>query len=140
MKKNDYFTNNGSQQYLLQNKFTSYLKKAIRNKKIYYLSKSANLRKMEVKWQTLDLQNLDNAFLLSSPSDIDICTNRVFILEQISKLSKQEQQVILLKIYRQMTFTEIGLTLHIATNTVKTIYYRALNHLRDLLIHTEHFG
>lgn len=140
MKKNDYFTNNGSQQYLLQNKFTSYLKKAIRNKKIYYLSKSVNLRKMEVNWQTLDLQNMDNTFLLSSPSDIDIYTNRVFILEQISKLSKQEQQVILLKIYRQMTFTEIGLTLHISTNTVKTIYYRALNHLRDLLIHTEHFG
>ena len=140
MKKTDYFTNNGSQQYLLQNKFTSYLKKAIRNKKIYYLSKSVNLRKMEINWQTLDLQNLDHAFLLSSPSDIDICTNRVFILEQISKLSKQEQQVILLKIYRQMTFTEIGLTLHISTNTVKTIYYRALNHLRDLLIHTEHFG
>ena len=51
----------------------------------------------------------------------------------ISKLDKEEQEIVSLKVLSDMTFSEIANILNMSENTVKWKYYKAINTLRKIL-------
>ena len=56
-----------------------------------------------------------------------------FLEEAIQKLSNGQQEVLVLKIWGDLTFDEIGSTLDISANTAASRYRYALDHLRNQL-------
>lgn len=60
--------------------------------------------------------------------------------QAIAALPQQLRSIVLLRCFRQLTFTEIGRLLHLPASTVKTYYYRSLPHLRRMLAADAHFA
>ncbi|MGN1451811.1 MAG: RNA polymerase sigma factor [Eubacteriales bacterium] len=61
----------------------------------------------------------------------DLVTQRV--RELTKKLPEKYRDVVMLRIYADMTFAEIGQTIGITENSAKVIYYRAKNMLKEKL-------
>ena len=53
--------------------------------------------------------------------------------EAVQQLSKDQQEVVVLKIWGELTFQEIASTLHISNNTAASRYRYALDHLKKHL-------
>lgn len=74
----------------------------------------------------------DSAFAeLSDPDDEDRWGDALWINESLGRLDGRSRTVIVLKIYENMTFSQIAQILNKPENTVKSLYYRGLQNLRE---------
>lgn len=56
---------------------------------------------------------------------------KISLQDLMNHLQPLEKSIVLLKIYQDLTFNEISKTLDMPLGTAKTIYYRALDRLRE---------
>lgn len=78
------------------------------------------------KTVSLDLEGLDFSSL-----DEEHWTDSLTVRESLKQLNDQTRTVIVLKIYEDMTFSEISQILKKPEATVKTMYYRGLKFLKE---------
>lgn len=55
--------------------------------------------------------------------------------ELINELPKKYRDVVMMRIYAEMSFKEVGETLNISENSAKVIYFRAKNKLKERIQH-----
>lgn len=106
-----------------RNYFFTIIRNAILDKWVY-LQQSNHEKNME---EYLNISS-NETFI----ENIIEAESSLLIAKAIEKLSPQSQQVILMTM-KGNNMNEIAETLHITINTVKTVKYRALKHLSELL-------
>lgn len=137
------FQNDGSKQYALQNEFTAYLQTAIRRAKARYSRKKHITSSMEIPNDIGQICGIpqtkgDVAFLSLSnyvevETEIERLELELLMAEMLAQLSEREVTILKGKVFDELTFQELAVRLGIDISTVKSIYYRALKKLRDLL-------
>lgn len=137
------FHNDGSEQYTLQNEFTAYLQTAIRRAKARHLSKKRLISDTEIPNDALLMcstpQEKGDATFLAVSNCIEYQSGNeqlelgILMAEMLSQLSEREATILKGKIFDELTFPELAARLELDISTVKSIYYRSLKKLRDLL-------
>lgn len=101
---------------------SSWLYQVTKNETLNYIKKQKNE------------ENIDNIYKITEEdSEISQIIERETFNQLISKLSKEEQEIISLKIISNFSFSEIGRILNKSVSTVKWKYYCSIKSLRMLL-------
>lgn len=135
------FRNDGSEQYTIQNEFTAYLQIAIRRAKARYLSKQNFVLRHEIAKDSQQMsdtsQEQGRVAHLNSADFIELGIERIeltiLLTEMLSQLSEREVAILKGKVFDERTFDELATRLELDISTVKSIYYRSLKKLRNLL-------
>ena len=124
--------NNGvDEQEILQNQFTAYVKRAIRNKRIRYLSHIQKVVKNECSLTELE------------PYIFDPCDNMQAALEMetircaMGLIHEKERRIIMARVVEEKSVVEIAKEMGISYRAVTSLYYRGMKKLRDILIRGE---
>jgi RNA polymerase sigma factor (sigma-70 family) len=124
--------NNGTdKQEILQNQFTAYVKRAIRNKRIRYLSHMQKVVKNECSLTELE------------PYVFDPCDNMQAALEMetirwaMGLIHEKERRIIMARVVEEKNVVEIAKEMGISYRAVTSLYYRGMKKLRDILIRGE---
>ena len=67
----------------------------------------------------------------SALSEEDRWDDALWVRDSLARIDGRSRAVVILKIYEDMTFTEIAQVLRKPENTVKSLYYRALRTLKE---------
>ena len=117
---------------ILQNQFTAYLKKAIRNSKIQYLKAKEKQRQLEI---SLELQDYFTEFMILPDMLIELP-----IIEQIEsyclqrslcRLKKKELHILFSKVLQNQSFVEIANELGLSYKSTTQIYYRMIRKIKN---------
>lgn len=132
----------------IQMRFTAYLKKSLKNARGNYLLKKIRITGTEIPVdeyeEFADYGTNDILFEMES------ATNKVFdgimemrllwdqiaddrLLQALTKLSAIQKNIILLRIFYEKSFEEIGKTLDIPGKKAENTYYNAIKKIRKLL-------
>lgn len=124
--------NNGTgDDNIIQNRFTAYLVKALRNRKINYIREKARLHEFETSLETA--MESDGAWIYQDP------LSHLPVIEQVEdarfqqalgKAGEQELYILFAKILQGKTFADIAMNLGMKLKTVTSIYYRLIERLR----------
>ena len=98
---------------------------------IYSLTKNETLNYIRSKKQEIDIEEI--YYLSIEDDEISKIIEKDKFNKIISKLNKQEQEIVSLKILAQFTFKEISQMLDMPIATVQWKYYKALHSLKLLL-------
>lgn len=98
---------------------------------LYSLTKNETLNYLRGKKQELDLDDI--YYLADEDKELNCIIDNDSYNRIISKLDKQEQEIVSLKILSNMSFKEISQLLNIPIGTVQWKYYTSLYTLRLLL-------
>ena len=116
---------------MMQNIFLEKLPKDNESSWLYQVTKNETLN--YIKKQKNE-ENIDNIYKITEEdSEISQIIERETFNQLISKLSKEEQEIISLKIISNFSFNEIGRILNKSVSTVKWKYYCSIKSLRMLL-------
>lgn len=95
---------------------------------LYSVTKNQALMLMRKKKIEIDIDSIYD--IKCEDSDIDKIIDKHYYNKLIHKLSKDEQQIVSLKILGNFSFTEIGKMLNISPNTIKWKYYKSIKTLK----------
>lgn len=103
--------------------------------KSWFLSIVANEAKMIIRKESkiIYMESYVDHLEESNPSFEEKLIDAVDLQSAVEQLSDEEQEVVHLKFYQQMTFKEISGMLDVSENTIKTRYYAMLRKLRGLM-------
>lgn len=93
------------------------------------------LKKNKKQLDSANLEVVINSYYegASDPQDIISKENLEETLkDMVNSISKKYKEVVLLRIYGNLSFGEIGNVLHISENSAKVIYYRAKKQLMEV--------
>ena len=119
---------------VLQNQFTAYLLKAIRNATLRYMQRKARRQSVETSY------GLDAPY--QEVGADDQMMGELSLFEQIAcyglhqalcRMGERELYILFAKALQGKTYAEIGLALEMPAKSVSTIYYRMVKRLRDEL-------
>ena len=124
--------NNGTdEQEILKNQFTAYVKRAIRNKRIRYLSRMQKIESTECSVNELEHYVFD-------PNDnIQTDLEMETIRQAMEMIRGKERRIILARIIEEKSVGEIANEMGISYRAVTSLYYRGMKKLRDILIRGE---
>lgn len=119
---------NCTQDELLQNYFTAFIKTSIYRAKIDYLNKK--------KAEATHTYNLDYEELEQIEDDSDFVSelsDSWALLHALSQISERERFVVLARVVNKSDFEEIAQALDLKYKGVASVYYRALSKLKNIL-------
>ena len=132
----------------LKNRFSAYVKQAVKNTKWHYLSKKWNVEQNETAYEEeLAIPGQDMEDLLK---EMDALSGRLFhgviesrvlldqigdyrIYQAITSLAEEQKNVLVLRIFYEKTFREIGWILGMAEKKAENTYYNAVKKMRKIL-------
>ncbi len=132
----------------LKNRFSAYVKQAVKNTKGHYLSKKWNVEQNETAYEEeLAIPGQDMEDLLK---EMDALSGRLFhgviesrvlldqiedyrIYQAITSLAEEQKNVLVLRIFYEKTFREIGWILGMAEKKAENTYYNAVKKIRRIL-------
>lgn len=132
----------------IQGRFTAYFKKSLKNARGNYLLKKIKIKGNEMPVEQYEeLENYDSDDILIQ---IESATYKIFngvmeirlLLEQIgdnrlkqalTMLSEQQKNIILLRIFYEKNFAEIGEILDIPDKKAENTYFNAIKKIRKIL-------
>lgn len=132
----------------LKNHFSAYVKQAVKNTKGHYLNKKCNVEQNETNYEEeLAVPGQDMEELLR---EMDALSGRIFhgvvesrmLLDQIedyqlfnaiTSLAEEQRNVIVLRIFYEKSFREIGWIMGMAEKKAENTYYNAVKKIRRIL-------
>lgn len=109
--------------------FRTWLYKIASNKIVdYYRSKYYKYSTVVEKLDDYELKSSSNIEL-----DLELKEDMKEIIEIINSFEANIQQIVRLKIFGQLTFSEISKALELPESTVKTRYYSSINKIKKIL-------
>lgn len=112
----------------LQNQFTAYLAKAVRNKKIRYINNRSKHNQTEI---STDMQ--DYYLFISDTDEISVIDERDELHIALNSIETRERYVIISHVFEDKSFAVIAAELNISYKGAAAIYYRAIAKLKKLL-------
>lgn len=132
----------------LKNHFSAYVKQAIKNAKGHYLNKKFNVERNETNYEedlTVPGQGMEDLL-----QEMDMLSDRIFhgivesrlLLDQIgdsrlfkaiTSLADEQRNVIVLRIFYEKSFREIGWIMGMAEKKAENTYYNAVKKIRKIL-------
>ena len=122
-KRNDGLT--GDQ--ILQNQFTAYLTKALRNARAQYIRNK--VRRLQIELAIEELEYLG----IPSGNQMEKLTDTEDVLAALQVIKEKERYVVLARVIDEKGFETIAEELGMSYKGAAAIYYRAIHKLRHLL-------
>ena len=121
--------NNGTdKQEILQNQFTAYVMRAIRNKRIRYITRMQKIINCECNITGLEPYIFDRHDSIQTVIAVEV------LRQALETLQEKERQVILARVVEEKCVGEIAAQLGISYRAVTSYYYRGMKKLRDILL------
>ncbi len=132
----------------LKNHFSAYVKQAVKNTKGHYLKKRCNVEKNETGYEEgLAVPGQGMEELLK---EMDVLSDKIFhgvvesrvlldqiedyqLFQAITSLTDEQKNVIVLRIFYEKSFREIGMILGMAEKKTENTYYNVLKKIRKIL-------
>ena len=123
-----YKKNNGStEQEILQNQFSAYVKKAVHNRRIQFLTEKS--RKFRFETPLFDLDYL----LFDTTDIIQEITDHETVRQALRSIKENERRIVLERIIEEKSFGQLSDELGMSYKTVASLYYRAIKKLRRFM-------
>lgn len=90
-------------------------------------------RSKKIVFEPFDISALEIADEYNLTEAVETRETAKDVMQILLQQDKQLQQIVCLKIFSSLTFREIGQTMHLNENTVRTKYYAVLSKLRKEL-------
>ncbi len=118
--------NNGiSQDEVVQNQFTAYVKRAVHNSRLKYLMQQS-------KQSSFELELNDFEETLADPKDYLQTYIEMYALRRaLQMIRQQEREIVLEHIIEGKPFVEIAMERNMTYKAVTCLYYRIMKKLRD---------
>lgn len=150
----DDFQENGQEEKMeykkdeLKNRFSAYVKQAVKNTKGHYLDRKYHIEQNETEYEgELVVPGRDMEELLQ---EMDVLSERIFhgvvesrmfldqiedrrLFQAITALSDGQRNVLVLRIFYEKSFREIGWILGMAEKKSENTYYNAVKKIRRIL-------
>lgn len=150
----DDFQENGQEEKMeykkdeLKNRFSAYVKQAVKNTKGHYLDRKYHIEQNETEYEgELAVPGRDVEELLQ---EMDVLSGRIFhgvvesrmfldqiedrrLFQAITALSDEQRNVFVLRIFYEKSFREIGWILGMAEKKSENTYYNAVKKIRRIL-------
>lgn len=132
----------------LKNHFSAYVKQAVKNTKGHYLNKKWNIEHNETDYEE-DLQ-VPGQGMEDLLCEMDALSGRIFhgvvesrmlldqigdyrIYQAITSLAEEQKNILVLRIFYEKSFREIGCILGMAEKKAENTYYNAVKKIRRIL-------
>lgn len=116
--------NNGSDEsHRLQNQFSAYLKKAVRNRRIRFLVDKARLEKKEQSLTDIEFALPDMNDMMEKIADYEA------LQYALKSIRDKERYIVLSRLVAEVDFEDIAKELGMTYKAVTCLYYRALKKL-----------
>ena len=123
-----YKKNNGStEQEILQNQFSAYVKKAVHNRRIQFLTEKS--RKFRFETPLFDLDYL----LFDTTDIIQEITDHETVRQALRSIKENERRIVLERIIEEKSFGQLSDELGMSYKTVASLYYRPIKKLRRFM-------
>lgn len=119
----------------IKNRFTAYVKEAMRNTRSTYYRKKMIKEGREVSLDLFDasfMTNMEDIVDKIFSLDIDFLDN-MELRSALQKLSRKDILIIQLRIISDYSYFEIGKALNMKESAVRTRYFRAIQLIRNLM-------
>ncbi len=114
-------------QHITQNQFTAYLKKAVRFRRIRYLTNHSRITSNELSLTESEFALPDKTDIIQEIADYEA-------MQQAMKSTKEkERRIVLARIVEEKNFYEIAKELGMTYKAVTSLYYRVLKKLRKYM-------
>lgn len=104
---------------------------------VYNITKNACIdffRSKKLAQNTVSVEDMENVLFEESEQDDDISEEVIeYVKKIVNKLDQETRVIFFLKIEQNLTFKEIGEIIHRPTNTVKSIYLRTIDKIRNIM-------
>lgn len=118
--------NNGSNEHdILQNQFTAYVKKAVHNRRIKYITQEAKRKSEESMLADPENRILDDTDYFQRIIEHEI------LCHTLRSIKEKERHIILARIVEEKEFKEIAYELGMTYKAVTCLYYRALRKMQE---------
>lgn len=114
-------------QSVLQNQFTAYVKKAIHNKRVRYLSRKQKYTYFECSMTVLE------PYIIDPRDNFHEIVEMEVIRQALSDIPVKERKVILMRVIEEKSVGEIAESMGISYRAATSLYYRGMKKLRDRL-------
>lgn len=121
------YSNNGSEEYILQNKFTAFLRTAVRNRKISFL------RSKHRREHLLIITEVSPLIAAAEEDGILLLAERDALARALNRITEREKFVLISRVIEEKSFEEIGAVLGLTYGGAVTLYHRTILKLRALL-------
>lgn len=123
-----YKRNNGlDDQAILQNQFTAYVKRAVRNRRIRFLQEERMDRQAEVSLTEIEL------YIFNPHDKITTFLEREALRQALQTIENKERYIIFARLIDGKSVAQIAQELRISYRAVTSILYRGKKKLRTLL-------
>lgn len=120
--------NNGSNEHnILQNQFTAYLKKAVHNRRLRYLTNESKKQNNETSLVDVEVFLFDYTDFMQELADYEA------MQQALRSIKEKERRVILARIVEEKSFDEIADELDMTYKAVTCLYYRVLKKLKQYM-------
>ncbi len=117
--------NNGiNQDEILQNQFTAYLKKAVHNRRLRYLSKKNRREENEISQYDLEAYIADNTDFMQELADYEA------IQQALRSIKEKERRLVIARIVENKSFHEIASELDMSYKATTSLYYRVMKRMK----------
>lgn len=132
----------------LKNHFSAYVKQAVKNTKGHYLDKKCRVERNETNYEeelAVPGQGIEDLLrerdLLSDQIFRGVIESRLLLdqiedyrlFQAITSLAERQKDVIVLRIFYEKSFREIGLIVGMAEKKAENTYYNAVKKIRKIL-------
>ena len=112
-------------QHITQNQFTSYLKKAVRFRRIRYLTNRSRITSNELPLTESEFALPDKIDIIQEIADYEA------MQQAMKSIKEKERRIVLARIVEEKDFDEIAKELGMTYKAVTSLYYRVLKKLRQ---------
>ena len=132
----------------LKNHFSAYVKQAVKNTKGHYLDKKCSVERNETNYEeelAVPGQGMEDLL-----REMDLLSDKIFhgvvesrllldqiedyqLFQAIASLAERQKEVIVLRIFYEKSFREIGLIVGMAEKKAENTYYNAVKKIRKIL-------
>lgn len=132
----------------LLNQFSAYVKVAIKHKRQEYMNKKSKIRQHELPlFEDMEMECVEDTDILKQIEDMsdeleqknhEICLllNQIenyALFQVVNSLTRQQKEILLLKIFYMKSFNEIGTLLGIPQKKAEATYYNSIRKIRKIL-------
>ena len=115
------------EQEILQNQFTAYVKRAVHNKRLRYLSHMQKYAISECSLTKLE------PYVFDPRDNIQAVLEMEAIRQALGEIQEKERQIILSRVVEDKSISEIAAEMGISYRAVTSLYYRGMKKLRNIL-------
>lgn len=114
-------------QHITQNQFTAYLKKAVRFRRIRYLTNRSRITSNELPLTESEFALPDKTDIIQEIADYEA------MQQAMKSIKEKERRIVLARIVEEKDFDEIAKELGMTYKAVTSLYYRVLKKMRKYM-------